>query len=115
MFISSLVFIFIISNFNSNSFTDNIKKKYFPQKINGRINDVQTIKGGSLSITLLNRENKFEGITIKNDGINNKIKSGIYFEKLPSSNKCFLKKNDSILFFLIVIFFLRKTLLKLER
>lgn len=85
--------------FFPNSFSDYLKKEYFPRSLNGNVYGITVVKGGSLSL-IIHTESKDDGITIKNsEQVETKLKKYIYFRKLPSSNQCYVIKGDSIMYF----------------
>ncbi len=104
LFAILVISIAVISNLNPNSFTDEMIKSYFPKKMDGIVNEIKTIKGGTLLVTIINKEKKYQDISINNNLIHDQIDPGVYFEKTIQSNECLIKKGDSILFFDCYIF-----------
>lgn len=86
------------------SFINSMKKKYIPREIKGVIYDTIRVKGGILSLKLHSSSGD-KGISIRNsDAVLAMISKGFYFEKKNSSNKCFVIKGDSIMFFNCYVF-----------
>ena len=99
-----LIGIILYNYLNSNSFINNMKTDYFPKEISGTIYDATPIKGGVLSIEI-HSNSKDDGISIRNsDMIFKNIKNGTYLKKIPNTNKCFIIKGDSIMYFNCYVF-----------
>ncbi|WP_027383294.1 hypothetical protein [Epilithonimonas caeni] len=99
-----LVIVLLYNYFNSSTFTDDIKANYLPKEISGKIYNLNLVKGGSLSINIHTQE-KDDGITLRNsEYVFNNIRKGYFFKKIAGSNKCYIIKGDSIMYFNCYIF-----------
>lgn len=81
-----------------NKTTDQIYRESFiiPQ-FEGIVNSTELWKGGLLVINLKNKDKVAQ---INNDhSVLEEIKRGDFFKKLPNSNKCYIRRGDSIFYF----------------
>ena len=86
------------------SFINNMRKEYIPKEIGGVIYDNIRVRGGVLSLKLHSSSGD-KGISIRNsDVVLNMISNGFYFKKKRNSNKCYVIKGDSIMFFNCYVF-----------
>lgn len=74
-----------------------VYKEYFPKKVEGYIKEIEKYKGGGYVLKIESLK-KIESIAI-NGRIGEKCQIDDYFIKIDKSNKCQLKRKDSIICF----------------
>ena len=88
------VILFLMFSCNSITMVD-VTKENLSVGINGLVSDIVLWRGGAVTLTIY-KDGKFEDV-----GVGKKfyelIKKGDYFTKERNSNKCSIKRNDSII------------------
>ena len=72
-----------------------VYREYLPKKTEGVVDEVIKYKGDGYELKL-ERSGKMESIGV-NESVGKKARVGDYFMKIENSNKCKLKRNDSII------------------
>lgn len=104
IFVLLFIVIIIYNYLNPNSFVTHMKSVYFPKEIKGKIYDFVSVKGGSISLSI-HTESGDDGITIRNPNVVfNSSKKYTYFKKVSNTNKCYIIKGDSIMYFDCYVF-----------
>lgn len=81
-----------------------MKHDYFPKEISSNIYNINLVKGGALYLKVQSTF-KDDEITIRNSNfVLNHIKKGVFITKLINSNKCYIIKGDSIMYFNCYVF-----------
>jgi hypothetical protein len=73
------------------------KEDFIVPSAEGIIESIELWKGGLLVI-YLNKKDKMAQVT-NDQEVLQEIKKEDFFKKLPNSNKCYIKRNDSIFYF----------------
>ena len=95
--ISLFLFCFLISCDNRTAL--DIYKEQLNEQTQGKVRSTELWKGGLLVIHLRATDGSESIAEVNNDhDVLASIKKGDYFEKHPNSNKCLIRRNDSILF-----------------
>lgn len=91
----------IISNFLISCHGQTMKEVYqkenLPREVKGRVISTILYKGGGLSLNIKTSNTRNTEIAISG-GVQPIVKKGDYFIKEKNSNKCSIKRNDSILY-----------------
>ena len=92
------VILFLMFSCNSITMVD-VTKENLSVGINGLVSDIVLWRGGAVTLTIY-KDGKFEDV-----GVGKKfyelIKKGDYFTKERNSNKCSIKRNDSIIWIVL--------------
>ncbi len=73
------------------------KEELITPTFEGIVDSTELWKGGGLVVSL---KGKKETVGITNDhSVLEEIRKGDFFKKLPNSNKCYIKRQDSIFYF----------------
>jgi len=94
-----IYFSFIVFCFSCDNRTalEIYKEELIIPEFEGIVDSTELWKGGGLVVSL---KEKKETVGITNDNsILKEIKKGDFFKKLPNSNKCYIKRGDSIFYF----------------
>ena len=97
-----IIVIFILIVFITPKIFDNItmydiyKNENLPMEIKGKIINIEFYKGGNITLTI--QEKRRKNIAI-NPSLKDAMQIGDFFEKKKNSNKCIIKRNDSIYYF----------------
>ncbi|MGI0108328.1 hypothetical protein [Salinimicrobium sp. WS361] len=76
------------------------KEEFIAPSKAGKVSSTELWKGGLLVIDLVKTDRSETTAQINNDQhVLNSIKKGDFFEKYPNSNKCLIRRNDSIMLF----------------
>ncbi|MCI5050843.1 MAG: hypothetical protein MRY57_00865 [Candidatus Pacebacteria bacterium] len=78
-----------------------LETEYIEPEVEGKVIDVEIWKGDILAITVDKKEDNRIGV-INYRKILDQIRPGQYFKKVGNSNKCYVRNNDSILYFDII-------------
>lgn len=90
-----LVFSIFISSCNNQSMID-VYRENLVLKIEGEVKDIELYKGGGILLSV-NTSDKEDKIGLDNKNFTS-IKIGDYFIKHENSNKCLIRRNDSIIY-----------------
>ena len=96
--INIFAFLILILSCDNRTNIKILRDEYLPRSIEGKIIEIELWRGSILSLTLKNSSTE-KKISIHTDyEILMQIKSGDYFKKFANSNKCFIKRGDSIIY-----------------
>lgn len=92
-----IVFIIFSLSCENRTYIEILKKEYIPKELEGGIDSIELWKGSILSLQIKNKS-KIEKISVHTDyKILMQIRKGDYFKKIANSNKCIIKRGDSII------------------
>ncbi|NNT73250.1 hypothetical protein HKT18_13580 [Flavobacterium sp. IMCC34852] len=89
-----LISLLCVLSCNQNTMIDEYME-YFPRKEEGFIKEIEKYKGGGYVLTIEKNKN-IENISVY-ETVGGICKKNDYFIKLENSNKCLLKRNDSLI------------------
>lgn len=94
-----VLFVFVLPKIINNKTTmyDIYKKENLPFKVNGRVTDIELYKGGAVTLTIREESKNRKQIAVSSE-FKNIVKNGDWFEKEENTNKCLIKRNDSVIF-----------------
>ncbi len=88
-----LSFVFLSCN---GTMYEEINNVFIPMSIEGKVIEVIYYKGGNTTLKIQTESKKIDYIGL-DDRYKELVKEGDYFKKKANSNKCLLKKGDSVL------------------
>lgn len=95
-----IIILFVFNNFLSCkniTMYDIFKNENLPFKVNGLVTNIALYKGGAITLTILEDSGQKKQIAVSRE-FREIVKKGDWFEKEENTNKCIIKRNDSVIF-----------------
>ena len=92
--------LFVFNNFlscNNLTLDDIYKNENLPIEAKGKIKNIELYKGGGITLTISENSGKNKQIAVSRE-FREIVKKDDLFEKEKGTNKCIIKRNDSIIF-----------------
>lgn len=93
----ALIIVTITYSCNQSTMLDIFRDENIPLEIHGKVTEIKKFRGGNVTLKIEEITGGTDYIAVGNL-VAEYIRKKDTFEKLPNSNKCLIKRNDSIIF-----------------
>jgi hypothetical protein len=97
IYLSIITFLILFLSCNSLTMKDVYEDENLPMMINGTVENIEIYKVGNITLKVMSKSGKSNHIAVDTI-LKSIVRKNDYFEKKANSNKCLIRRNDSIIF-----------------